>query len=297
MYPKWPLKKWGTMLLNSIWMFSLVGPFVTVAVITIERYITIVSFRARAISGPSNKVALIITAIWIYSLLLVAFMAAFFTKTAGEYYEWNVSHLFYYPYLGIHIVIPFVLIIVLYIRIIAVAHITRRGTIKHTPDSMAETGREREMKLTRTIGIVIGLLFAVWVPVLVLEYFYAVGTKHCWVQMAGPISVWLTCANGMINPLLYNFRNRQIQRAVRALCCKNVNQDGQNTMHIKTESSEKSTNKTSIKLRSETDTSIVDTFEKPALTKDMSTSVTILSQSQVDDEFENQNMKTTQTKL
>ena len=231
LYPKWPIKKLGTTLLNSVWMYSLVGPFVTVAVITVERYKAITSFRIRSSSGTgtSRKLMVTIAIVWIYSLSSVAFMAAFFKETTGEYYEWNVNHLFYYPYLGIHIVVPLILITVLYCLIVITARKTRRQATKDVPNALNKISAAKEMKLAKTIGIVIGLLFAVWVPVLVLEYFYAIGTEDCWVQMAGPVSVWLTCSNGLVNPVVYNYRNQQLRKAMRGICFKSGSQTNQAT--------------------------------------------------------------------
>ena len=201
-YPKWLTGSIGTYVLNSVWLFSLAYPFVTVTVITAERFSTLrslVPVKSTAIS------AVTFVSIWTYSLGCIAFMAAFFTKPGEDAYEWNVLPRFYYPFLGIHIVIPLILIFVLYVGIFRMTRASRQQTTSRGAASASLA--KREMRVAKTIAIVIGIMFAIWIPALVLEYFYAIGTESCIVQMAGPVSVWLSCSNGVVNPILYFYRN------------------------------------------------------------------------------------------
>ena len=218
LYPKWPLGKVETTVLNSVWMFSLVAPFVTVTVITGERYKTITSLRhyKRTIGWKPLVSALMF--IWIYSISSVIFMALNFTTTTGEYYDWNVLSEYYYPFLGIHIVIPLIVIPLLYGRIILVTRTSKRNTVRGGLSNTAVANHaKQELQLAKSVGIVVGILFAVWLPVLVLEYFYATETGSCVVQQAGVISVWLTSSNGMINQLVYNYRNPILRKAIKNL--------------------------------------------------------------------------------
>ena len=201
-YPKWLTGKIGTYILNCVWMFSLAAPFVIVTIITVERFKTL-----KTLLPVKSKLVIRITlpCMWLYIFSAVAFMGWNFTPTTGDAYEWNVLPVYYYPYLGIHIVIPLIVIVVLYIGILRMTRSSRQRTTR--VGSASGPLAKREMKVAKTIAIVIGLMFAIWIPALVLEYFYAIGTESCIVQMAGPVSVWLSCSNGVINPLLYFYRN------------------------------------------------------------------------------------------
>lgn len=201
-YPKWLTGKIGTYVLNCVWLFSLVYPFVTVTVITAERFTTLRSLLP--VESTTISTAAFFS-IWIYSFGMILFMAMFFTTPGEDAYEWNVLPQFYYPFLGIHIVIPLIIIAILYIGIYRMTRSSRKQTTSR--GSASNSLAKREMKVAKTIAIVIGIMFAIWVPALILEYFYAIGTESCIVQMAGPVSVWLSCSNGVVNPILYFYRN------------------------------------------------------------------------------------------
>ena len=201
-YPKWLTGSIGTYVLNCVWLYSLAYPFVTVTFITAERFSTLRSL----IPVKSTTISVFtFSCIWIYSLGVIAFMAVFFTKPGEDAYEWNVLPKFYYPFLGVHIVAPLIIIAVLYIGIFRMTRSSGRQTSSR--GSASASFAKREIRVAKTIAIVIGIMFAIWIPALVLEYFYAIGTESCIVQMAGPVSVWLSCSNGVVNPILYFYRN------------------------------------------------------------------------------------------
>lgn len=201
-YPKWLTGSIGTYVLNCVWLYSLAYPFVTVTVITAERFSTLRSL----IPVKSTTISVLaFSSIWIYSLGVIAFMAVFFTKPGEDAYEWNVLPEFYYPFLGVHIVAPLIIIAVLYMSIFRMTRSSRQQTTSR--GSASASLAKREMRVAKTIAIVIGIMFAIWIPALVLEYFYAIGTESCIVQMAGPVNVWLSCSNGVVNPILYFYRN------------------------------------------------------------------------------------------
>lgn len=206
LYPKWLIGKVGTYILNCVWLFSLAYPFVTVTVITIERFTTLrslVSIKSMTISGVT------FFSIWTYSIGSVTLMAFFFTTPGDDAYEWNILPVFYYPFLAIHIVLPLIIIVVLYVGIYKMTRTSRKQTVSR--GSVSASLAKREMRVAKTIAIVIGIMFAIWIPALVLEYFYAIGTESCIVQMAGPISVWLSSSNGVLNPILYFYRNPHLR--------------------------------------------------------------------------------------
>ena len=82
------------------------------------------------------------------------------------------------------------------------------------------------------MGIIIAFLFGVWAPVLVLEIIYQTDFKSCIVEQAGTVSVFITCLNGAINPLVYSYRNDEVKMYIFKVfrCCnrKHVEENPRN---------------------------------------------------------------------
>ena len=86
-------------------------------------------------------------------------------------------------------------------------------------DTVVET--RLEVNMAKTVGVVIIFLVIVWIPVLIVEIFYARGSQSCIIMKLDVVSVWLTCSNGMINPVVYSLRNKDFRHAILELVhCK-----------------------------------------------------------------------------
>ena len=213
-FPSWPVGNAGTYIINAAFLFSLVLPFVIVTVITIERYIVIKSNSIAASQDGTSRRALWLTSLgmWGYSLVAVAVMTGNFTKPENNEYSWNVKPSLYYPFLGLHIVIPFCIVCLAYRGIFRITKNTHSDRLESSTSSRSLL-QQRELKLAKTLGIVIGLLFLVWLPVLVIECFYATESTSCVTEAAGPVSVWLTVSSGVMNPVVYFYRNSNLRTA------------------------------------------------------------------------------------
>lgn len=228
-YPNWPLGAMGTNVLNSFWLFSVTGSFVTVLVITVDRYKAVMSLvRYREIVSW-GRTMVIIGLVWLYNVVVVILMNVFaLDPTSGLSYEWNVNYKFYYAFLGLHIVLPMVIICTLYHKIYKKAVENRQQLLSHgqlhpgtTDASDTLKGTRIEVKMAKTVGFVFLFLVIVWVPVLILEIFYAIESESCIMEQLGVVSVWITCSNGMINPVVYSLRNKDFHRAILQLIhCK-----------------------------------------------------------------------------
>ena len=211
--PKWPLGSLGTNVQNAFWLFSLVMPFVTVTAITIDRYLAITkSFRYdRFITA--RKLLLVVGGLYSYSFIWVFLMARNFLPTPEDVYTWNVPSTTYYVFLGTYIVFPLILIPVLYIKIVKFVKLSRQNI------GVVQVSRS-ETKLAKSVAFVIGFLYLVWAPVVVLEFFYNFNFSSCAVERAGTVSVWITCVNGALNPIVYSYRNDEVQKyIVKMLSC------------------------------------------------------------------------------
>ena len=228
-YPHWPLGSRGTHVFNSLWLFSVTSSFLTLLVITVDRYRAVMSLVRYKEVVSWRRTFVIIGLVWLYVVVVVGLMSAFaFNPTSGKTYEWNVKYKFYYAFLAVHIVLPLLIISVLYYKIYKKAvenrqQLLSRGRVHPgttaSPDIVGET--RLEVKMAKTVGFVFMFLVIVWIPVLILELFWATRSQSCVIKHLGVASLWLNCSNGMINPVVYSLRNKDFRRAMRQLIhCK-----------------------------------------------------------------------------
>jgi len=233
-YPEWPLGPRATDVFNSVWFFSIAGSFVGVLVITVDRYRAVVSLlRYREVVSWSRT--LVITAlVWLYVVVVVILMRVFaFKITSGKTYDWNVNYKFYYPFLAVHIALPMLIISALYYKIYKKAvenrkQVLSRGRLHPGTTAASDTVLETrlEVKMAKTVSFVIMFLVIVWIPVLIIQVFYATRSQSCLMEKLGDLSLWLTCSNGMINPVVYSLRNKDFRHAILELInCKRPRPD------------------------------------------------------------------------
>ena len=204
-YPYWNVGEIGSDLLNSFWCLSLVTPFVHISVITINRYKAVISSTLHGRSW--RKDLLIIAAMWIYSIGIVALMALHFNAAPTHEYQWNVPPEWYYPFIGVHILLPLTLCSILYFLIY-------KKVRKSKKDLKSFQISNREFKLARTIGKIIIFLYFVWLPVTGIEIVYALWAHTCVIGQVGAVSVWLTCTSGAINPIIFLSKNKKFRQTI-----------------------------------------------------------------------------------
>ncbi|XP_078384487.1 histamine H2 receptor-like [Oculina patagonica] len=228
-YPEWSLGSLGTNILNSIWLFSIASSFVTLLVVTVDRFKAVMSLVRYREVVSWGRTLVIIALVWLYAVFVVVLMRVFaFDRTSGAKYEWNVNYKFYYAFLAVHIVLSLLIICALYYKIYKKAvenrqQVLSRGQTHPGTPGATDTVRETrlEVKMAKTVGFVFMFLVIVWIPVLILEIFYAIGSESCIIEQLGVVSVWLTCSNGMMNPVVYSLRNKDFRRAILQLVhCK-----------------------------------------------------------------------------
>lgn len=218
--PNWPLGAIGVNIYNSLWNFCLIVPFLTVLTITLDRYMVI--------TRPSNLfprftlkwVIGILVFIWTYSIILVSLLSLSFDDPPSNEYVWNVPYQYYYPFLAVHILLPVIIICYCYLKILSTARSSQEQVSEVARGDPNRSRRQSEIKLAKTVGYVIMALVIVWTPVLGLEVVYALDSGHsCIVKQIGIMSVWITCTNGIVNPIIYSVRSRQFKDVFRKLAC------------------------------------------------------------------------------
>nr|XP_047139516.1 histamine H2 receptor-like [Hydra vulgaris] len=186
-YPSWPIGSLGTSALNLIWIFSLVCPFVTVTAITIERCVMIAVTAVTMQPAHKNK------------------------------YIWNVNPTLYYILLSFHIIAPLLLLPGLYYKMKSASQNLLKKLMKITENNINLNRQKKEMKLAKTIFIIIGLMYLVWFPVVMIEILYNLHFEECIVSKLGVFSLWMTCINGCLNPLVYSYRNPEVKQFAKCL--------------------------------------------------------------------------------
>jgi len=228
-YPEWPLGPRETNVFNSVRFFSIAGSFVAVLVITVDRYRAVMSLvRYRGVVSW-GRTLVITTLVWLYVVVVVILMRVLSFKTAlGKTYDWDVNCKFYYAFLAVHIALPLLIICTLYYKIYKKAvenrqQLLSRGRVHPGTTAASDTVIETrvEVKMAKTVGLVIMFLVIIWIPVLIVEIFYARRSHSCIIEKLDVVSVWLACSNGMVNPVVYSLRNKDFRHAILELIhCK-----------------------------------------------------------------------------
>ncbi|XP_066927226.1 RYamide receptor-like [Clytia hemisphaerica] len=213
-FPEWPLGSVGSNLYNCVWMFSVVSPFTTITVITIERYMVICWKTIYEKICTSTFMGIIVSSIWAYSFIWVFCMGYYMKPIHVRKYVWNVNHRLYYSMIWFHVIVPLTIIPVLYYRILKQVKLTRGGLTDSTT-CLIHNGKDNDIRLTKTVARVIIVLYGVWLPVLALEMIYTNFYTECMIKKLDLVSVTLACSNCCLNPILYSYKNSEIKEYIR----------------------------------------------------------------------------------
>ena len=154
--------------------------------------------------------SLVIVSIWSYSIVWVLAIAFNLTYTTQNL----VPPRLYYAYLGLHVGIPILVIPLIYIKIYT--HVNRSR--EHLREiSTTTTLMSVEIRLAKTMGIIISLFYLIWLPVLVIEVLRSHNFNKCTIKKVDSLNVWLTCLNGCLDPLVYSFRSSEVKESLKAL--------------------------------------------------------------------------------
>ncbi|XP_065642264.1 melanocortin receptor 5 [Hydra vulgaris] len=216
-YPSWPIGSLGTSALNLIWIFSLVCPFVTVTAITIERCVMIAGKSSWKVFFTKKVYMVIVIFIWLYSFICCLVTAVTMQPAHKNKYIWNVNPTLYYILLSFHIIAPLLLLPGLYYKMKSASQNLLKKLMKITENNINLNRQKKEMKLAKTIFIIIGLMYLVWFPVVMIEILYNLHFEECIVSKLGVFSLWMTCINGCLNPLVYSYRNPEVKQFAKCL--------------------------------------------------------------------------------
>ena len=210
LYPKFLFGKFGSIFTRSIWMFSIVQPSTTAFMIACERYLVLSGNKLYLNHCTKRTLALVIASMWSYSIVWVLVIAFNLTYTTQHL----VPPRLYYAYLGVHVGIPVLVIPLIYIKIYMHVNKSREHILEL---SRTTTLMSVEIRLAKTMGIIISLLYLIWLPVLVIEMLRSHNFNECTIKKVDSFNVWLTCLNGCLDPLVYSFRSSEVKESLKVL--------------------------------------------------------------------------------
>ena len=210
LYPKFLFGKFGSIFTRSLWMFSIIQPSTTAFMIACERYLVLSRNNLYLNHCTKRTIALVITSMWLYSIVWVLAIALNLTYTTQHL----VPPGLYYAYLGVHIGIPILVIPLIYIKIYMHVKSSREHVLEISGTAVLMS---LEIKLAKTMGIIISLLYLIWLPVLVIEVLRSHNFNDCTIKKVDSFNVWLTCFNGCLDPLVYSFRSSEVKESLKVL--------------------------------------------------------------------------------
>ena len=194
-------------------MFSIVQPSTTAFMIACERYLVLSRNRLYLEHCTKRTLVIVVASMCLYSIVWVLVITFNLTYTTQDL----VSPPLYYACLGIHVGIPILVIPLIYIRIYMHVKRSREHVLAA---SGATIPMSVEIRLAKTMGIIISLLFLIWLPLLVIEGLRSHDFNECLVKKIDSFNVWLTCLNGCLDPLIYSFRSSKALKERVQDCCK-----------------------------------------------------------------------------
>lgn len=228
-FPRWTLGGVLCNLWNSLFFLFLTASVLNLTAISIDRFLAVVyPLRYQALMTPKlNK--FMIASVWIYSVGIGILIFCLLKPPQNERYSFDLNPYLYGFFLTGNVFVPFVIMIVLYSKIYVIAkqHAKRLGvapsSIPNTETSATSYRKKlaRELKIAKTLGIVVLCFVICWLPFEIINVVAIVNNSAvtCAVEIADTMACWLAYLHSSLNPLLYAFASCEFRRAFKRLLC------------------------------------------------------------------------------
>lgn len=209
----WPLGKTGNVVFDATWLAFLVLSFINVIFIAFERYVAVAKpFTYKTIATKQRMVCCCLCC-WVYVFLLTFTLSFAFRNPNGDIYIFLIPGIAYYLVLIFHSASAFVSVPVLYAKILFIARKHKLEIMKQKDVQMRHSFY-LQMKATRTIGLVLLLFFAVWLPFLINQFVDFEGIYRGKWDVVNSLTCYITYCNGSVNIFVYSWRSRQIRNVI-----------------------------------------------------------------------------------
>lgn len=227
-FPRWPLGGYVCNLWNALFFLFLTASVLNLTLISIDRFLAVVYPLQYSIWMTPNLAKIMIASVWAYSFGIAILIFFLLEPPEDETYSFDLNPVFHGFLLIGNVIFPFIIMIILYskIYIIAKGHATRTGVTSSSTNSSRSTRRTnnfaRELKLAKTLGIVVLCFVICWLPFEIINVVILVdeGVATCAVEIIDTVACWLAYLHSSLNPVLYAFASSAFRRAFRKLLCK-----------------------------------------------------------------------------
>lgn len=227
-FPRWPLGGIACNLWNSLFFLFLIASVLNLTSISIDRFLAVVyPLRYNAWMTPTlNK--FMIASVWVYSFIIAILIFFLLEQPEDGVYGFDLHPVFHGFLIIGNVIFPFCVMIGLYYKIYRIAKGHARRTLlvmSSTVDSSSSAGKvsgrkfARELKLAKTLGIVVLCFVICWLPFEVINVMILVdeGVANCNVEIADTVTCWLAYMNCSLNPVLYALNSPEYRRAFKKL--------------------------------------------------------------------------------
>ncbi|XP_078030368.1 trace amine-associated receptor 8a-like [Epinephelus lanceolatus] len=208
--------------------------------ISADRYIAICDPMFYSTKVTVKKVQLCICLCWIFSVVHSSWMLRDFLKQPGRYNSCYGECVIVVNYIdgAVDLVVtflgPFLVIIILYMRVFVVAVTQARAMRSRiTADTLQRsntvTAKKSEMKAARTLGIVVVVFIVCNCP----YYCFTVAAENNLVgASSGNIELWLVYFNSCLNPVIYVFFYTWFRKAIKHIVTLQILKPGSSEANI-----------------------------------------------------------------
>lgn len=224
-FPRWPLGGYVCNLWNALFFLFLTASVLNLTSISIDRFLAVVyPLRYNTWMTP-NLAKIMITTVWAYSFGIAILIFFLLDPPEDEMYSFDLNPFFHGFLLIGNVIFPFIIMIILYSKIYIIAKGHARRT-EMTSSNLKQTRRTknfaRELKLAKTLGIVVVCFVMCWLPFEIINVMILVdeGVETCVVEIVDTVACWLAYLHSSLNPFLYAFASTDYRRAFKKLLCK-----------------------------------------------------------------------------
>lgn len=216
----------------SLYLMALIAVNRYYCVVKPEKYRAIFSFKSTFFFVLSIWLVVFATVIAFYFFKMFSFYFHPFKATCVLYIAPKtnsliLAHLANYASSAVYIVVPFSVFIFYYAKIfhhIRHHQINVASTLQNSaePHGSSLSSRTAELKMTRTMFVIVFVYVLCWIPVFVTEI--VMNTAYTWHQIDRNLALACTglgLLSSVINPWIISIMNRTFRKEIHAILCRN----------------------------------------------------------------------------
>lgn len=223
-FPRWSLGGYACNLWNSLFFLCLTASIFNLLAISGDRFVAVVFPLKYPDLMTITTTKGVVIAVWSYSTIIGVLLFAFLVPPSGEFYTFELDTSFYSFLLLGNVLFPFGLMMILYLKIYIIARKHARkiaGVSQTSTQARLSAVLSRELRVARTLGIVVCCFVLCWLPFLVINVKIVVdaGVESCDMEIIDTAVCWLAYLNCTLNPVLYAAVSPDFRRAFRGILC------------------------------------------------------------------------------